>query len=89
MENLHRKEEGVAVDQKNIDKHKKDIYRLAYVFDGSERFEVNDTIKEQLRGFVSEVEKNPIDGKNMLHGQGIPPMPMFEFVNLLNTMFGL
>ena len=89
MENLHRKEEGVAVDQKNIDKHKKDIYRLAYVFDGSERFEVNDTIKEQLRGFVSEVEKNPIDGKNMLRGQGIPPMPMFEFVNLLNTMFGL
>ena len=89
MENLHRKEEGVAVDQKNIDKHKKDIYRLAYVFDGSERFEVNDTIKEQLRGFVSEVEKNPIDGKYMLRGQGIPPMPMFEFVNLLNTMFGL
>jgi len=89
MENLRRKEKGIAVDQKNIDKHKKDIYRLAYVFDGSERFEVNDTIKEQLRGFVSEVEKNPIDGKNMLRGQGIPPMPMAELVSLLNSMFGL
>ena len=89
MENLKRKEEGIAVDQKNIDKHKKDIYRLAYVFDGSERFEVNDTIKEQLRNFMSEVEKNPIDGKNMLRGQAIPPMPMIEFVGLLNSIFGL
>ena len=89
MENLRRKEAGIAVDQKNIDKHKKDIYRLAYVFDGSERFEVNDTIKEQLRAFVSEVEKNPIDGKNMLRGQAIPPMPMTEFTELLKSIFNL
>lgn len=71
LENLRRKEQGGDVDQKDIDKHKKDIYRLAYVFDGSERFEVNDTIKERLRAFVSEVEKSPIDGKNMMRGQGI------------------
>lgn len=89
MENLRRKEEGISVDQKDIDKHKKDIYRLAYVIDGSERFEVSDTIKELLRSFVSEIEKNPIDGKNMFRGQGIPPMPMEEFVNLLNTIFDL
>lgn len=89
MENLRRKEAGIAVDQKNIDKHKKDIYRLAYVFDGSERFEVNDTIKEQLRAFVLEVEKNPIDSKNMLRGQAIPPMPMTEFTELLKFIFNL
>ena len=89
MENLRRKEEGMAVDQKNIDKHKKDIYRLAYVFDGSERFEVDETIKKQLRSFVSEVEKNPIDVKNMLRGQGLPPMSMNEFIELLSTIFDL
>lgn len=66
-----------------------DIYRLAYVFDGSERFEVNDTIKEQLRAFVAEAEKNPIDGKNMLRGQAIPPMPMTEFTELLKSIFNL
>ena len=89
LENQRLKEQGDPVDQKDIDKHKKDIYRLAYVFDGSERFEVNDTIKERLRAFVSEVEKSPIDGKNMMRGQGIPAMGMAEFTELISNMFGL
>lgn len=89
LENQRLKEKGDPVDQKDIDKHKKDVYRLAYVFDGSERFEVNDTIKERLRAFVSEVEKNPIDGKNMMRGQGIPAMSMKDFTGLLRDIFGL
>ena len=88
-ENLRRKKTGVAVDQRDIDKHKKDVYRLAYVFDGSERFEVNETIKEQLRTFVSEVEKSPIDGGSMMRGQGIPAMGMDEFIGLIKGMFGV
>lgn len=89
LENLRRKEKGGDVDQKDIDKHKKDIYRLAYVFDGSERFEVNDTIKERLRAFVGEVEKSPVDGKNMMRGQGLAVMGMAEFKELLTVLFGL
>lgn len=89
LENQRLKEKGDPVDQKDIDKHKKDVYRLAYVFNGSERFEVNDTIKERLRAFVSEVEKNPIDGKNMKRGQGIPAMSMKDFTGLLRDIFGL
>lgn len=89
LENQRLKEKGDPVDQKDIDKHKKDVYRLAYVFNGSERFEVNDTIKERLRSFVSEVEKNPIDGKNMMRGQGIPAMSMMDFSGLLRDIFRL
>ena len=88
-ENLRRKLDGAKVDQRNIDKHKKDVYRLAYVFDGSERFEMNETIKAQMRAFISEVEKSPIDGKNMMRGQGIPAMGMKEFTELLRGMFGV
>lgn len=89
LENLRRKGEGDEVDQKDIDKHKKDIYRLAYVFDGSERFEVNDTIKEHLRAFVTAVENSPVDGKNMMRGQGVAVMGMSEFTELLTALFGL
>lgn len=89
MENLKRREAGVAVDQRDIDKHKKDIYRLAYVFDGTERYIVNDTIKTQLSDFITEVERNPIDGKNMLRGQGIPPMSMHVFTDLLKSIYGI
>lgn len=88
-ENLRRKETGANVDQRDIDKHKKDVYRLAYVFDGSERFEVNETIKAQMRAFISEVEKSPIDGKNMFRGKGIPAMGMKEFTELIRGMFGV
>ena len=86
-ENLRRKQDGAMVDQRDIDKHKKDVYRLAYVFDGSERFEVNETIKAQMRAFISEVKESPIDGKNMMRGQGIPAMGMKEFTELLSGMF--
>ena len=89
LENQRLKEKGEFVDQKDIEKHKKDVYRLAYLFDGSERFEVNDTIKERLRTFISEVEKSPIDGKNMLRGQRIPAMPMAVFTELLKNVFGI
>jgi hypothetical protein len=89
LENLRRKEKGVSVDLKDIDKHKKDVYRLAYVFDGSERFEVNDKIKEQLKAFISEMEKSPVDGKNMFRGQGISAMPMPDFTELLRNIFEL
>ena len=88
-ENLRRKETGANVDQRDIDKHKKDVYRLAYVFDGSERFEVNETIKAQMKAFISEVEKSPIDGKNMFRGKGIPAMGMEVFVELIRGMFGV
>ena len=59
------------------------------MFDGSARFEVNETIKEQMRAFVDEVEKSPIDGKNMFRGKGIPAMGMEEFVELIRGMFGV
>ena len=89
LENLRRKEEGVEVDRKDIDKHKKDVYRLAYIFDGSERFEGNDTIKERLRALVSEVEKRPVDGKNMMRGRGLAVMGMPEFAELIKDIFVL
>lgn len=89
LENKRRKAEGATVDQKDIDKHKKDVYRLAYVFDGTERFDVNDKIKERLNAFIDDIAKDPIDGRNMMRGQGIHAMSMDDFVKLLRNMFGL
>lgn len=59
------------------------------MFDGSERFEVNDTIKERLRDFINEVEKSPIDGKNMMREYGIPALLMPDFFELLRSIFSL
>lgn len=89
MGNLKLKREGLQIDQKNIDKHKRDIYRLAYTFDGSERFDVDDQVKELLRNFILVVKENPVDGRNMFRGQGIPVMTMPDFINILSTLFML
>lgn len=48
-----------------------------------------DKFKEQLKAFISEVEKSPVDGKNMFRGQGISAMPMSDFTNLLRNIFEL
>lgn len=89
MENKRRKEKGETVDQKDIDKHKKDVYRLAHLFDGSERFEVNDAIKERLNAFIVEMEKSQSDGKKLSLGSGFPVMPMPDFIKLLRSVFVL
>lgn len=41
------------------------------------------------KAFINDVEKRPVDGKNMFRGQGIPAMGMPDFSELLRNIFGM
>lgn len=41
------------------------------------------------KAFINEVEKSPVDGKNMFRGQEIPAMGMPDFSELLRNIFGM
>lgn len=47
-----RKQNGEQVDSKNIQKHKKDVFRLAAMLAPADKIELPDTIKEDVKRFV-------------------------------------
>ena len=58
-----RKEQGEAVDSKNIRKHKNDVLRLSILLTGDTRIPVPDEIYADIMKFLENVENTPIDVK--------------------------
>ncbi len=53
-----RKAKGDAIDNKNIKKHKNDIFRLAITLAPDDLFEVPETIKSDMQSFVNAIADN-------------------------------
>jgi hypothetical protein len=89
LNNKKRKNEGQQVHQDDIDKHKKDIYRLSFLFSGEERYEVSDNIKATLKDFLSELQTDPISTKAIAKAMGVAEVPMHDFVQKIEKLFQL
>jgi len=89
LNNLKRKEKGQSVHQEDIDKHKKDLYRISFLFSGEERYYVSDNIKADLKDFITKLYKNPISTKAIAKTMGVVEVPMSTFVQKINTLFHL
>ncbi len=50
---------GEAVDSKNINKHKRDVFRLFTLLAAETRVAVTPKIQEDLRRFLAEMHKTP------------------------------
>lgn len=60
-----RKAAGEEIDSKNIKKHRNDVFRLAANIDKNARIAITDIVKEDVRLFMEQAEKNPVDVKNL------------------------
>lgn len=89
LNNKKRKSEGQQVHQGDIDKHKKDIYRLSFLFSGEERYDVSDSIKSNLRDFITELRTDPISTKAIAKTVGVVEVPMQDFIQRIETLFQL
>ena len=89
LNNKKRKNEGLQVHQDDIDKHKKDIYRLSFLFSGEERYDVSDDIKTALKDFIAELHTDPISTKAIAKAMGVVEVPMQEFVQKIENLFQL
>ena len=89
LNNRKRKKEGHQVHQEDIDKHKKDIYRLSYLFSGVERFEIEDSIKATLKDYLEAIQSDPISTKAIAGAMGLMEVPMQDFVLKIKEMFQL
>lgn len=74
-----RKANGDEIDNKNIKKHKNDIFRLAITLAPDDLFEVPETIKNDIQTFANAIADN-LPGKELFKSMGLggtPPERVF------------
>jgi hypothetical protein len=81
----HRHETGGRVDRADIKKHRNDVFRLGSVIDPTARLQMSETIREDLRVFLAEVEPQTVDLKAM----GLGAMTMAAFTAMLRDVYGM
>lgn len=80
-----RKDAGEAVDSKNINKHKRDVFRLFTLLAADTSVPVGANIQDDLRGFIEGTRQSPPDLK-ALDIQGISTDEIFA---ALGQIYGL
>ncbi|MDR1631368.1 MAG: hypothetical protein LBR97_00510 [Dysgonamonadaceae bacterium] len=89
LNNKKRKEDGQQVHQDDIDKHKKDIYRISFLFSGEERYDVTAGMKEDLNGFLIHLSTNTVSTKAIAKAMGVVEVSMLDFVQKIKDLFQL
>lgn len=90
VSNFNRKAAGGHVQQDDIDKHKKDVYRLSFILDEkNDRVELPETMKKDMNIFIEYIEKNPINTKSLSKYMGAADLPQAELVARLKQVFSL
>ncbi len=87
LNNRQRKLEGSEVQNDDIVKHKKDVYRLSMVLPEDDVYEVCYSIKNDLNRFCELVLEEPINGKAISKYMGLPEKSMEELVRQLEQHF--
>lgn len=80
-----RKENGEAIDSKNIRKHKNDVFRLAQLIRADSRQELSNNVRYDMRKFLTEIQREHIDLKTL----GIRKLSQEQILNLLYQCYGI
>lgn len=90
INNSNRKAEGGHVRTEDITKHKNDIYRIVSTFTDRDRYEIPETIKDDLRTFLSMLEKDGLGTAGLSKELGLEMEITFElFAGQFKKAFGL
>ena len=90
VSNYDRKASGGHVQQDDIDKHKKDVYRLAFILDAeNDRVRLPEGMKRDMNTFIDYIGRNPINTKSLAKYMGAGELSQDELVERLKLVFGL
>ena len=81
-----RKEQGEQVDQDDIDKHKKDVFRLASMLTKETRFDLPGEMKADMRQFFDQV-KDELPNEDFLHKARLGSQTIEELLNVLKHAY--
>lgn len=83
-----RKENGEKVDDKQLKKHKADVFRLVLLLNGEDRFQLPQNIKKDLQEFTEAVKDNLPDS-NIFKEMGAGNINATSLLELLIIAFDL
>ena len=87
LEMSERKAQGGQVDSKHIQKHKKDVFRLAAMLAPSDRFEdVSQTLKDDVSHFCEEV-KDDLPNQDFFKSAGLQNITGEQMLEQLKNSF--
>lgn len=89
LNNMLRKRSGQSVQSDDIDKHKRDVYRMAHVLTPEDKFEAPVTIKQDIQTFLEAIADDPINTKAISKFMGVPEITQPQFVEIIKTAYNL
>lgn len=89
LNNIERREAGQRVQSDDIDKHKRDVYRMSFLLTPEDRLFASETIKEDIRRFILAIENDPINTKAISRNMGLPEITQDQFVEIIRNTYRL
>ena len=89
INNLSRKNDGQNVQDEDIEKHWKDIIRLAVAIDPGKKINVPTTIKEDIRSYIQIIREENPDVKQLLKNLGAGESSLEDIFEQLISSFQL
>lgn len=80
-----QKHEGAHVNDRDLKKHKNDVFRLYNIVDPTIRIKLNVTVTADMKAFVAAMQTETID----LHKLGIEGVSLEDILTALQIMYGL
>ena len=80
-----KKSQGIHVNDRDLRKHKGDVFRLFAIIDPTVRIELNDSVKDEMRSFLSAMEQENINLRDI----GVSSFTISEALDGLRTLFSI
>lgn len=87
LNNLKRQTEGHKIQQKDIDKHKKDVLKLVATLTAEDRIDCAPAIKTDINEYVAFIREENPDIRQMTKDAGLGIITLDELLSLLTTAF--
>lgn len=89
LNNVARKEAGHRVQSDDIDKHKRDVFRMVYLLTPEDHFEAPESIRQDINRFLTAIKRDPINTKAISKNMGVPEITQEQFVEIIRTVYTL
>lgn len=83
---IKRRDDGEHFDSRDIEKHKKDVFRLAGMLTGDSKFDLPNLIREDMASFTN-MTTDDLPNKDFLKSVGLSGISSDELLNIIKNAF--
>lgn len=89
LNNQSRRIQGQHVHKDDIDKHKRDVYRMGFLLTTEDRFDAPEVIKADIRRFIAAIENDSINTRAISRHMDLPEITQTDFIRILSDAYNL